>query len=99
LLSSCFEQSDQRFRTNRWSDISVVQDLFDTLKVFQMELVLPPIKIGYTSSALVIDISQIKEYSTMKPFAMINPVIEEFSDDEVSLEEGCLSVPTFTRST
>jgi peptide deformylase len=71
----------------------LVQDLFDTLKSISNGVGLAANQIGATGSALVIDVSQIKEYSNMKPLALINPVIEEFSEDETELEEGCLSVP------
>ncbi|OGU60903.1 MAG: peptide deformylase [Ignavibacteria bacterium GWF2_33_9] len=73
--------------------IQVVQDLFDTLKSISNGVGLAANQIGINRSALVIDLMQVKEYRSMKPLAMINPVIEHFSDNIVEMEEGCLSVP------
>lgn len=72
-----------------------IQDLFDTLKSISNGVGLASNQIGAELSALVIDLSQVEKYSNLKPFEMINPEIIEFSDDEESLEEGCLSIPDF----
>lgn len=71
----------------------LIQDLLDTLKSISNGVGLAANQIGSNKSALVIDVSQMKEYANMKPFAMINPKIELFGEEESSWEEGCLSVP------
>lgn len=77
---------------------NLVQDLFDTLNSISNGVGLAANQIGATNSALVINLSGVKEYSHLKPFAMINPVIEEYSDEETDYEEGCLSVPDLYES-
>jgi peptide deformylase len=81
-----FEQIDGK-------TLQIAQDLFDTLKSISNGVGLAANQIGIDQSIFVIDVSQVKEYSHLKPFEMINPVIEEFDDEEVEMEEGCLSVP------
>jgi peptide deformylase len=53
-------------------------------------------QIGLSIRLLVLDGgSMSNEFQECKGFrrVMINPVIEEFSDEEVAMEEGCLSLP------
>ncbi len=41
----------------------------------------------------IIDLKGIEEYSDFKPLVVINPEIVAYSDEIVSMEEGCLSLP------
>ena len=50
-------------------------------------------QVGVDLAMTVIDISQVEGFENIAPLTLINPVIEGFSDDEVSSEEGCLSLP------
>jgi peptide deformylase len=50
-------------------------------------------QVGVGSSLFVMDLSTIEDYSESKPIVMINPVITDLWGDEITYEEGCLSVP------
>ncbi len=53
-------------------------------------------QVGISKSLIVIDINASKDKKHDEPpVTMINPVIEEFSEEEVEYQEGCLSVPKF----
>ncbi len=50
-------------------------------------------QVGVGKSLFVIDLSVTDEYKDSKPFVFINPVITDQWGDEISFEEGCLSIP------
>jgi peptide deformylase len=50
-------------------------------------------QVGRDLAMAVVDVSGAKGFEGTKPITMINPVVEFFSDEEVSQEEGCLSLP------
>src|SRR4030066_1631376 len=50
-------------------------------------------QIGLNKQIFVVDISPVEGYEKYKPIAMINPKIISRSDDNDSIEEGCLSIP------
>jgi peptide deformylase len=50
-------------------------------------------QVGSDKSLFVLDISVVEDYKHIKPIVMINPEILELSDDKVTIEEGCLSIP------
>jgi len=50
-------------------------------------------QVGFTNRIFLIDINAGKEGAEQKPFAMINPVITASSEEEVTFQEGCLSIP------
>lgn len=71
--------------------IDLVQNMFYTMeKSSGVGLAAPQINLGI--SLAVIDISEIEEHKKEKPLILINPVIAD-SHGEVSMEEGCLSIP------
>lgn len=53
-------------------------------------------QVGSPLAITVIDLSVMEEekYEQYKPTALINPVIEVFSEETTEFEEGCLSLPT-----
>ena len=50
-------------------------------------------QVGIGSSLFVVDLSPMEEFEDAKALVMINPVITDLWGDEISIEEGCLSVP------
>ena len=50
-------------------------------------------QVGSTRDLFVIDISHAKGYEYYKPMVFINPKIVSRSEELISYEEGCLSVP------
>jgi peptide deformylase len=55
-------------------------------------------QVGDPRAVAVIDIGEIEESSSRRPLpplALINPVIQYFSDETSEAEEGCLSLPTY----
>ncbi len=50
-------------------------------------------QVGSSRNLFVIDISHVKGYEYYKPMVFINPKIVARSEEQVSYEEGCLSVP------
>ncbi|MFC2129975.1 peptide deformylase [Bacteroidota bacterium] len=73
----------------------LVEDMFESM--YQADGIgLSANQVGISKSIIVIDTaaSQTDDLSH-PPVVMINPVIEDSSDDEVDYTEGCLSVPKF----
>ena len=52
-------------------------------------------QVGVDKRVIVVDVSNIKEGETPNPIKLANPEIVEASENEVEVQEGCLSVPTF----
>ncbi|MCC7438455.1 MAG: peptide deformylase [Armatimonadetes bacterium] len=50
-------------------------------------------QVGKNVAMTVIDVSSYEGFEHQKPLVLINPVIEAFSDEELPMEEGCLSLP------
>jgi peptide deformylase len=50
-------------------------------------------QVGSEKAIIVIDISVVDAYKDIKPLVLINPEILEFSEETISMEEGCLSIP------
>lgn len=71
--------------------IDLVQNMFYTMdKSSGIGLAAPQINLGI--SLAVIDISALEEHKNESPLILINPVVKD-SHGEVTLEEGCLSIP------
>jgi peptide deformylase len=73
----------------------LINDMFDTMYNAEGIGLAAP-QIGLSIRLLVIDAGAVSDnYPESKGFkrVMINPEITEFSDDTVSIEEGCLSFP------
>ncbi len=73
----------------------LVEDMFESM--YKADGIgLSANQVGISKSIIVIDTAAIKtEGYPHPPVVMINPVIEDSSDDEVDYSEGCLSVPKF----
>jgi peptide deformylase len=73
----------------------LVADMFDTMYHAEGVGLAAP-QIGLSLRLIVLDGDPIaKDFNECKGFkrVMVNPVIEKYSDEEISLEEGCLSLP------
>lgn len=70
----------------------LIVDMFATMGVAN-GIGLAANQVGKGDSLFVIDLSVMEEYADSKPLVFINPIITDFSGDEISYEEGCLSVP------
>ncbi len=75
------------------STIKIARDLQDTLQSISNGIGLAANQIGYDKSILLIDVRQIEEYSNSLPLIMINPEIILESDNQLEMQEGCLSIP------
>jgi peptide deformylase len=72
-----------------------VEDMFETMYNTHNGVGLAANQVGSSRSLFIMDVSDIEEYSSSEPIALINPVIEYFSDEEEEDQEGCLSIPEF----
>ena len=71
--------------------INLVQNMFYTMdRASGIGLAAPQVNLDI--SVAVVDISGLEEHKKEKPLVLINPEILE-SHGELSLEEGCLSIP------
>jgi peptide deformylase len=50
-------------------------------------------QVGLNKRVFVIDVSPVEGYEKFRPMTLINPKIVSKSDEMVSFEEGCLSIP------
>lgn len=50
-------------------------------------------QVGSGHSLFVVDLSAVEGYEKTKPIVFINPVISAKSDENIYMEEGCLSIP------
>lgn len=50
-------------------------------------------QVGKNLAMTVIDVSSYEGFEQQQTLVLINPVIEAFSDEEIPMEEGCLSLP------
>jgi len=50
-------------------------------------------QVGANKQIFVVDISKVEDYEDSKPLALINPKIIDKSEETISYEEGCLSIP------
>lgn len=72
--------------------IKNIKDMFDTMR-YANGIGLAANQVGLDKSLFVIDLNGIEGYDNFNPVVMINPEIIEESDDIVTIEEGCLSLP------
>ncbi|MFZ6033446.1 MAG: peptide deformylase [Melioribacter sp.] len=73
--------------------IDYIRNMFETMrKAYGVGLAAN--QVGVDKSIFVIDLKDVEGYEKFKPLVMINPEIIEESDEFVSMEEGCLSLPT-----
>ncbi|MBZ0178814.1 MAG: peptide deformylase [Melioribacteraceae bacterium] len=72
--------------------IAQVKSMFDTMRNAS-GIGLASNQVGIDNSIFVVDISPIEGCEDYKPVAMINPEIIDESDEIITMEEGCLSLP------
>ncbi|MCX6153576.1 MAG: peptide deformylase [Candidatus Kapabacteria bacterium] len=73
--------------------ITLIDNMFDTLQRTDSGVGLAANQVGVSKSIIVIDLKKDDDNPNFVPIALINPVIEFFSDDQNEYNEGCLSVP------
>lgn len=71
---------------------TLVANMFETMHAAN-GIGLAANQVGVGSSVFVVDLSVMEGMEHEAPRAFINPVILDESDEEVSYEEGCLSIP------
>lgn len=72
--------------------IKNIRDMFQTMRNAS-GIGLAGNQVGLDKSLFVIDLKEIEGYEGFKPVVMINPEIVLQSDEIVTIEEGCLSLP------
>ena len=73
--------------------IEDIQNMFETMRN-AYGIGLAANQVGLNKKIFIIDLKGMDEYHDFKPLVVINPEIVEYSDDIVTMEEGCLSLPT-----
>jgi len=86
-----------RKKTNQVEEINdktigIITNLFETMRNAN-GIGLAANQVGINKQIFVVDISPVEDYEKYKPIAMINPKIISKSDEIISIEEGCLSIP------
>lgn len=72
--------------------IQNIRDMFQTMRNAS-GIGLAANQVGLDKSVFVIDLQEVEGYEKFKPVVMINPEIVLESDEIVTIEEGCLSLP------
>jgi len=72
--------------------IENIRDMFETMR-YANGIGLAANQVGFNKKMFIIDLKGVEEYSDFKPLVVINPEIVAYSDEIVSIEEGCLSLP------
>lgn len=72
--------------------IELIKFMFETMRNAN-GIGLAANQVGVNKSIFVVDISPVEDYEKYKPITMINPKIVDKSDELVTIEEGCLSIP------
>lgn len=73
---------------------TVIDNMFETMHNAE-GIGLAANQIGVDGAFTVVDLSNHDDYPDFQPIALINPVIDAFSDDVEESEEGCLSLPQY----
>ena len=74
--------------------LELVEDMFYTMRKSNGQGIAAP-QVNADTAVCIVDVSHHKQYKDLKPFILINPVIEKSFGDKVIMEEGCLSIPGF----
>lgn len=74
--------------------LELVEDMFYTMRKSNGQGIAAP-QVNADTAVCIVDVSHHKRYKDLKPFILINPVIEKSFGDKVVMEEGCLSIPGF----
>lgn len=72
--------------------IQLIKNMFETMRQAN-GIGLAANQVGINKAIFVVDVSPVEGYEKIKPVVMINPQIASFSEEEISIEEGCLSLP------
>ncbi len=72
--------------------VGIITDMFETMRNAN-GVGLAANQIGLDKQIFVVDVSPVEGFEKYKPIAMINPRIISRSDETISMEEGCLSIP------
>lgn len=70
----------------------LIGDMLDTMKLAS-GIGLAANQVGEGCSVFTVDLSEAEGYEGSSPMVFINPVITELWGDDVTVEEGCLSIP------
>ena len=73
--------------------IEKIGDMFETMRNAN-GLGLAANQVGFRESIFVLDLKGVEGYEKFKPLVMINPQVILESEEKITLEEGCLSLPT-----
>jgi peptide deformylase len=72
----------------------LVTNMFETM-YFADGVGLAANQVGFSKSLFLVDVAQLNdERASHPPVAMINPKITSFSEEVITFEEGCLSIPS-----
>lgn len=72
--------------------IEEIRDMFETMRKAD-GVGLAANQVGLDKSFFIIDLKPVEGYEDSNPLVMINPEILLYSDEEVIIDEGCLSLP------
>ncbi len=69
-----------------------IKNMWDTMRTAN-GIGLAANQVGFDKSIFIVDISSLEDYEHIPPVVMINPEIVDYSDEIITFEEGCLSLP------
>lgn len=69
-----------------------IQSMFETMRNAD-GIGLAANQVGLKDKYFIIDLQPVEGYEKMKPLIMINPEIIEESEEQIIMDEGCLSLP------
>ena len=72
--------------------VKLIKDMFDTMRNAS-GIGLAANQVGADKQIFIVDVSGVEGYEDTKPMVFINPRFENFSEEKVVIEEGCLSIP------
>lgn len=73
----------------------LAENMFETMYNTGNGVGLAANQVGVEKSLFVINVKRNKEDKIGDPIIFINPVITAFSEEEIEIEEGCLSIPEY----
>jgi peptide deformylase len=72
--------------------IELISNMWETMKNAK-GVGLAASQVGADKKIFIVDLSGVEGYEETKPTVFINPEIVEYSEEQVIIEEGCLSIP------
>jgi peptide deformylase len=72
-----------------------VTNMYDTMYYTGNGVGLAGNQVGEEKSVIVMDLTVSTDSPFKQPVTMINPEITSFSDEEIEMQEGCLSIPEY----